>query len=267
MVKSVINIDRYAYANKLASVNPGEKFAFAVLTMLVCLLSSTNMSLVAVVLLMCSITVFAAGIPFGYFVRLLMLPITFVLVGVLTIAFSITKDPSGLMFSVNVLGYSIGTRAQDMFTATHLFFTSLGTASCLYFLSLTTPMIEIIGVLRKLKVPGIFLELMGLIYRFIFVLMETAGAIYTAQSSRLGYGSLRTSFKSMSELLSSLFIRALHRSQALSTALMARGYTGELKVLEKRYPVSILNWLFILSVELTLIAGNVYLGGTLGWQK
>ena len=74
----------------------------------------------------------------------------------------------------------------------------------LYFLALTTPMTEIITVLHKLKVPVIITELMVLIYRFIFVFMETATTIRRAQLSRSGYVSMKSSFRSLSRLSSAL---------------------------------------------------------------
>ena len=52
-------------------------------------------------------------------------------------------------------------------------------------------MTDILEVLRKMRLPALLIELMMLIYRFIFLLLETASAIMTAQESRLGKPGLQ----------------------------------------------------------------------------
>ena len=42
-----------------------------------------------------------------------------------------------------------------------------GTA-CLYMISLTTPVYEVVGTLRRWHLPEVMLELMILMYRFLF---------------------------------------------------------------------------------------------------
>ena len=69
---------------------------------------------------------------------------------------------------------------------------------------------------------------MTLIYRFIFVLLETAQAMRLAQEARLGH-STGDAARSVGMLVSNLYLRANARATALFTALSARGYTGDLR--------------------------------------
>ncbi|MDA8227542.1 MAG: cobalt ECF transporter T component CbiQ, partial [Desulfitobacterium hafniense] len=196
----MIHIDHYVHVNKLLKVHPAEKFALAIATMVVCLVSTSIIIPIIALAMMSGLSIFKAGIPTKFFVRLMLLPIAFLLIGELTIAFSISGQATGFLYHYAFGKYIIGVTAQDWQTAVSLFFKSLGTVSCLYFLALTTPMLEIISVLRRLRVPALFVELMSLVYRFIFVLLETAAAIHISQSSRLGYVSMKSSFRSTSHL-------------------------------------------------------------------
>lgn len=247
-------IDQYAYANRLRSAHPGEKFAFSVLTMAICLVSPSAVTSLAIVLLMAGAVVLRAGIPWRFYLKMMTIPFSFLLVGVATVAVSVSRHPDGVIYGFTVLGLTVGVTLRDLGIAAGLFCKSLGAVSCLYFLALTTPMVEIILVLKKLRVPSLFIELMGLIYRFIFVVMDTAAKIYTAQSSRWGYASLRTSYFSLGQLASTLFIKSYHRSQELFTALMSRCYNGELNVIEPRCPVSKGNIAIIVAIDLALAA-------------
>lgn len=257
----MLDIDQYAYSNNLRSIHPVEKAIFAFSTMILCLVANSIITSLAIILLMTGVVIFVAEIPKSFFIKLLLVPISFLLVSTFTIVISITKDPGGLLYYVDFFGWKLGIKFENIIIAINLFLKSLGTVSCLYFLALTTPMIEIISVLRKFKVPSIFIELMSLIYRFIFVLLETANLIRTSQLSRLGYSNLKNSFNSLSQLVSNLFIRAYYRAKGLLTTLLARGYDGEIKVLEPEYEFSKKNLVFIFLIELLLILITVYTGG------
>jgi cobalt/nickel transport system permease protein len=210
---------------------------------------------------MAGTVILRAGIPWRFYLKLLSLPLSFLLVGVLTVAVSVVRQPGGAVYGITVFNFAVGVTAGGLSAAANLLCKSLGAVSCLYFLSLTTPMVEIISVLKKLKVPGLFIELMGLIYRFIFVMMETAERIYTAQSSRWGYASVKTSYYSLGQLASTLFIKSYHRSQMLFTTLMSRCYNGELNVVGPQYQVSRGNIAAIALIDLALAVLALYTGG------
>lgn len=132
-----------------------------------------------------------------------------------------------------------------------MFLKVMGSLSCLYFISLTTPMIDVISVLAKLKVPSFLIELISLVYRFIFIILETSEMMFISQNSRLGYRDIKTSYKSLGALASTLFIRSFKRANDLYTALEARGYNGELKVIEEQ--VQKRNYIYIITIIINLI--------------
>ncbi len=234
----MIHIDHYAYLSKQKAIEPRQKMAFTLLTLLTCVLLNDPWVSVAVILVMSGYTVNRGGVPLAFFVRLLMLPVTFLMIGIITILINLYDDPAGLLMAVPFAGNWLGISPESMAAAVNLFFKALGATSCLYALSLTTPMVALLSALQKLGLPVLMTDLMGLIYRFIFVLLDTSAAIMTAQHSRLGYGTPGTAYKSFGTMLTMLLVRALKRSDDLYTALESRGYQGELTVLEEDYTKS-----------------------------
>ena len=95
---------------------------------------------------------------------------------------------------------------------------------------------DILEVLGKLHCPGLLIELMLLIYRFIFILLNTASAITTSQNCRLGNKDYRTSLMSFGLLGSVLMMRAISRSNKLYDAMEARCYDGRIQVLSENQP-------------------------------
>lgn len=64
---------------------------------------------------------------------------------------------------------------------------ALGAVGCLYFLSLSTPVPELLDALRRARVPEVVGDLAVLIYRYIFILFATFRSMRDAAASRLGY--------------------------------------------------------------------------------
>ena len=95
---------------------------------------------------------------------------------------------------------------------------------------------------------------MLLIYRYIFVLLEIASNLRTAQNSRLGNKDYRTSLKSFGALASALFIRAIKKSNALYDAMESRCYDGTIRVLNETYPPAGKEIIAIVLFELALYA-------------
>jgi cobalt/nickel transport system permease protein len=249
----LISIDKLAYTSKLKNVNPMEKFIFSMATIIMSITLNNIKVSIIVLLVMGFMTVSKGKLPFKDYIALMSLPLTFLIIGVITIAINVTSINKGLIFSFSVFNIKLGCTYESISIATRLFFKSLASVSCLYFLTLTTPIFEVLSVLRKLKVPKLFVELMGLIYRFIFVLLDTVNMIYISQNSRLGYSTFRISLNSLGGLISSLFLSSYKRSQDIYTAMESRCYDDEINLLENNYSRSYKNIFLIIVVELVLI--------------
>ncbi|NTW05764.1 MAG: cobalt ECF transporter T component CbiQ [Peptococcaceae bacterium] len=237
----MLQIDSYAYSSKLSRVHPGEKLAAALSGMLICLLATNPASAIAVIVIMIFLTTGRAGIPWSSYIKLAGFPLLFILFSAITTALSFTGNSEELILALHIKGVFIGFAKKDILMAAHLLVKSTGATLSLLFLALTTSITDIAMTMRKAGFPGLLLELMELVYRFIFVFMETGSKIFVSQSSRLGYRNLFVSCTSIGKLAGSLFINSYLHSQSLYTALLARGYNGEIKVLEIKYPFSVLN--------------------------
>lgn len=229
-------IDKYSYRSKLRYVNASEKFMYAVLTLAICIITRSVAVALTVFSVNAVLNVGKGGLPLFRYVKFLLIPGVFLLTGTAALVINLSSVPmDAFAFSVGD-GYITGSR-EGICRAGQICFTSMAAVSCLYFLALNTVMTDLLGVLRKLKIPSLLVELMLLIYRFIFVLSETASAIRISQHSRLGYRNFRTAVRSFGMLAASLFMLALKKSGALYDAMESRGYDGKLRVLSREYPL------------------------------
>lgn len=232
----MIAIDKLCYNSKLRYVNAGEKFAFSMLTLLLCILGRSFLTAAIALLVNGILTVKAGGISLHRYMKLMMVPFVFLMLSTFAIIVNISKVPLDA-YAVPVGAFFItGSRASLVF-GFRLIVTALASVSCLYFLSLNTTMTDILGVIKKMGCPELLIELMLLIYRFIFILSETASKIMTAQRARLGNKNFKTSVRSFGQMGAGLLIQAFRRSNALYDAMESRCYDGQIRVLSVQHPV------------------------------
>ncbi|SFG24243.1 cobalt/nickel transport system permease protein [Desulfotomaculum arcticum] len=254
-------MDYYAYNNKLSYVHPGEKFIFFAGTLTVCFALNTAITCLAITLLMSLAVVVLSGVPWRFYLKLMLIPGLFLIVGVITVAISIIPESGNFIWATRLGYYTIGVTNQSLDNAVDLLLRSLGAVSCLYFLSLTTPLTDIVLIMKRLRVPLLVVELITLIYRFIFILLDMAGKIYIAQSSRLGYKTAPTGFNSLSRLLLSMFIKSYRHSQAIYDSLASRCYNGDLHFFTEQRHWSWRNIGLIIVIDGALVVCSLNAGG------
>ena len=255
----MFNIDKYAYASKLKKIDPMGKFLFSIITLGVCLWANNLIISIAVLFIMGYSTIKIGGTPIKVFLKLMLIPMAFLIIGVLTITINYSDSRNIFLFSLHIMNGFIGVSRVGMYKAVELFFKVLGSVSCLYFLSLNTPMVDILAVLSRFKVPKLMIEMMGLVYRFIFILLDTADTMFVAQNSRLGYRDLKRGYKSLGYLASTLFIRSFKRANDLYTSLESRGYDGELNVLLEPYKKCTKIYIITIIINVVFIIAKVLL--------
>lgn len=253
----MITIDKLSYQSRLRYVNASEKFAFAVLTIIACV-GSRSIAVALISLAVTGIlTVYKGGIPFFRYRHYMMVPLAFLVLSTLAVIFHLSHTPMDL-FAIPLGRWYLTCSQDSLLYALQLILTALASVSCLYFLSFNTPMTDILSVLRKLHCPQIMIELMLLIYRFIFVLQEIAFAITTSQNSRLGNINYKTSLKSFGAMISALFLRAMKKSNALYDSMESRCYDGSILVLEENHPPKTREILYLVTFELFLFAFGIW---------
>lgn len=104
----------------------------------------------------------------------------------------------------------------------------LGAVSVVLLLGAVTPAYKIFHALRWLGVPASWVEIALLVYRYVFTLLDDAADIAAAQSTRLGYSSVKRSLASAGILAGTVITRSLAQAVRTYEAMTLRGYTGQL---------------------------------------
>lgn len=108
-------------------------------------------------------------------------------------------------------------------------------------LTVTTHFSDILAAFKQLKIPRLFIAIIGLMWRYLFVISEEVLRMIRARASRSttilysphAGGTLFWRAKVTGNMAGSLFLRSLERSDRVYAAMLSRGYTGELPSGEK----------------------------------
>jgi len=227
-------LEDFAQTNDLGGTSPGLKLFLGLASILLCVSSPGPAAPLLVAASMSAAILALARIPPRVYARLLLVPVSF---AVMSIAVVLFVTGSGAVL-LEVPGLPLVVTAGGVNLAVLLLARVAGGMCSLYFIALTTPMTEVFEILRRLRVPAVFIDLAMLTYRFIFILIEEAGQIYRSQVMRLGYGRFRESVNSFGMLAGALFLRTWESGEALVLAMDARCYDGKLGIPGDARPIS-----------------------------
>ncbi len=247
-------IDRYAYTNALSKSSPTTKLLFSLALLLLSVMSPSPVVPTIVFLTSTILLVGFAKIPCRFYLNLLWYPLIIVAVSCIIIAlFFGNQEP---LTEINLLGFRWTIFRDGITMGFNTFFRVAGAISTQFFLVLTTPITNILLILRKARIPKVLIETSLLIYRYIFVFIEVMETMHTAQELRLGYSGWLKKIKSTSLLLGNLFIRTLEQGERTFTAMNARGYDGNIRVLEDlpKPSKTALAAIILLAAALTVVA-------------
>jgi len=223
-------LDDYAISNALRETSARLKLFLGLWAILLSVSSTTPIAPLFLAITMSLITVMLAKIPGRIYSRLLLVPLSFALLSAGVVAFM--HGSGQTLFSLQLFGLNLAIREEGANLAVLLIARTFGGMCSLYFIALTTPMIEIFAVLKTLHIPQSVIELSMMIYRYIFVFLDQAAMIHSAQMMRLGDAGAKNSLNSFAMLCSVLFLRSWEQGERLIVAMDSRCYDGKLDLME-----------------------------------
>lgn len=221
-------IEQSAYSNRWRRVTPAAKAIFSLSGMVAAFAAGSPGTALLVALIMAAAAISGAGIPVVRYLRVAAPALFFLLASCISLLVS-------LEFGAAAPGLSLQPGEPELLRIAQVCCRSLACLAALLFLALTTPLSDIISLLRRCKLPDTLLDLMTLCYRTLFVLSEAVHETLTAQSARLGYATASLSLRSLGGLVGNLTVQVWQRSQALHLAALSRNSDGALRFLENRH--------------------------------
>lgn len=248
---NVLSVDVMAQGSRLKDVHPMLKFWTLLALIMLCIASQNIFTGVFLFVAMLILAVFVGGLSLHSYIQILVLPISFLLISGFALLFQVSSEPTGIM-NFQVFRFWLSVSAKSQAHTALIVSRALGAVSCLCLLSITTPMPDIIGVLRRVHCPELIIDLMYLIYRYIFILLSLYHEMHNATTSRLGFRDYRTSLRSTGNILSNLLARSYQFAGKNFDAMESRCYDTGIRFIERRASISLVQ--IVVSASLLLVS-------------
>ena len=223
-------IDVLAQHSNYAGYSPVGKLV-ATLVVIIATVIQTSMIWGIILLIgMSLLTIIGGGIPWKKYLRVLLIPMGFIIVSGLAIGIEYAKykvSGVGVPFGS---GYLCITKVSG-FRALLVSSKAFGSVSCLYAYSLSTPMSKVIYGMRQMKIPEVIISLMYLMYRYIFVLLDTYYGMRMAAESRNGFGNYKRSVATTGLIYRNLMRRSYEHASKNFDAMESRCFQGKVDFL------------------------------------
>ena len=215
-----LQVDYLARHSRFSVVDPCVKLFFCMGLVILCVLSQTPWPPIVLFLLLATMTC-AGGVDVRVYWSVLTVPALFLVAGTVAMLWTYSPVSSGIVYVPLAKAYLVLEYASQQI-ARLVAARALGSVSCLYFLSLTTTMSEIVEAMRRFHFPPVVLDLCILIYRYIFLLLVTFQNMNHAATSRLGFVGAGRSIRTAGILYGNLLARSFRRAQACFDAMESR---------------------------------------------
>jgi cobalt/nickel transport system permease protein len=253
-------LEDIAQTNGLREVNTYLKLVTGLGAILLCLLSTSYLAPLFIALLLTGTILILARVDAKTYAELFIVPLWFAIMSVAGII--LITGGQDVFWSWDILpSFTLSITRESINQGMLVFCRVIGGMSAMIFIALTTPMTDIFIVFRQCRLPEVVIDLMMIIYRTIFILLDQVIQIYHAQLMRLGYSTWRESIHSFASLSGAAFIASWDAGEDLIKAMDARCYDGKFALLGESRPVERIPCLtvvlfLLLSAAVVIVAGT-----------
>jgi cobalt/nickel transport system permease protein len=238
--RSVFTEERARSRGWLQAVDPRAKLGMFLAVILAASLSSSIVVEIALYLLVLGAAA-ASRVPFDFFVKRVWLGIP-LFAGIVVIP-AIFFVPGPRLFDLPLGPLHLAPSIPGLIGAV-LFIARVGVSvSLAVLLVLTTPWADLLKSLQAIRVPQLFVLILAMAYRYIFLFLHLANGMFEARKSRI---VARTSGGEQRRFISGTIGNLLNRSVKMSNdvyaAMAARGFTGSIRSFQA-YRMRSADWL------------------------
>jgi cobalt/nickel transport system permease protein len=256
----MLAIDEVANASPARSWPPLGKLMLALALLIASLASSSLVAPLIVLIIGMALLSYSTAFRFPRIITLAILDgLAVVAVGALIIA---VVTPGAPMYSLPLGPWAIVLTDAGVDRAVLVLLRSLAGISVMLFFATSTPIPHLAHAMRSLRLPREVSELVILVYRYTFLVLEQSERMFIAAQCRLGTRGLKNSLRTFSRIAVGMFTHSIDTAERAQTALYCRDFRGDFPSYREPAPLNAIWILVPVSSFLTLfLADRVLLSG------
>jgi cobalt/nickel transport system permease protein len=226
----------------------------SILALLISVSLSRSLLVIGLIYLLVFIFAWASAIPASVLVKRVWLALPFFTGMIILPALFITPGPALLHLPLGLVITRTGVT-----TVLFLLLRVSTSVSLTLLLILTTPWSIVLSALSVLRVPDVFILILGMTYRYIYLLLHIANDMFLSRKSRVvGHMNTADNQKMLAAVSGTLLSKSLSMSSEVYLAMQSRGFRGSVVTL-KPFHMQSKDW-FWAFVFVAIAVSAIYLG-------
>ncbi len=209
------------------SLDPRVKVV-SILALLIGVSLSRSLWVIAAIYLMALLFAWRSAIPVDFFIKRVWLALPFFTGLIILPALFITPGPALLHLPLGLVVTRTGAT-----TVLFLLLRVSTSVSLTLLLILTTPWNTVLSALSVLRVPDVFILILGMTYRYLYLLLHTTNDMFLSRQSRVvGRLSTAEERRLLAATAATLLSKSLNLSSEVYLAMQSRGFRGSVVTLK-----------------------------------
>jgi cobalt ECF transporter T component CbiQ len=224
----------------------------AVLALLIAVSFSRNLFVIAAIYILTLGLALFSSIPADFFIKRVWLALPFFTGMIILPALFITPGPTLVQLPWGLVITSTGA-----ISSLFLLLRVSSSVSLTLLLILTTPWNTVLSALTVLRVPDVFILILGMTYRYIYLLLHTANDMFLSRKSRVvGHMDTSEDRRMLAAISGALLSKSLNMSSEVYLAMQSRGFRGAIVTL-KPFKMQSRDWFWLTALLLLAVAAIV----------
>lgn len=213
--------DKYAYNNRIVNLSPVIKFFMYIALLVISFLGITSLQLL-LIFTMIPLTIYIAKVKIKLYFKWILVTFPFVFISLVTFVLTFSENQNALIYSIpfsnGFLGISTTSLNETITILLRVYSSLLST----YFFILTVPFQQLVQLLSQIKVPKFLLDIIILMYRFIFMFLHEFIVMRDTMDLKFGFKNTKSTYKSLGLLANNLFSKLMKANEHLNQMLELR---------------------------------------------
>ena len=221
-----IQMDALAYSSRMLHWPPLGKLLLVIVVLIANIMTDSVITALAVLVLGLVLMAYSTNmrIPFilGVFIAEAIL-ILIVACGIISINGD-TSQPC--IWQADFLWMDLYMTADSFNQAWLVMIRAIAGLTVMMAFATSTPIPHLAQALRQIRIPDEICEIVVLIYRYAFLLLERLDTMWSAASSRIGFSGFRRTMSTTASIAVGIFTSSMNMADKAQVSLECRGYRG-----------------------------------------
>lgn len=247
-----IRMDALAYSSRMLSWAPLGKLILVIAVLVVNVMTDSVITAFAVLALGLALMAYSTNMRIPFMLGVAIAEALLILIVACGII-SINGDHSQpCIWSEHFLWLDFYMTADSFNQAWLVLLRSVAGITMMMAFATSTPIPHLAQALRQIRIPDEICEIVVLIYRYAFLLLERMDTMWSAAGSRLGFSGIRRSISTVASIAVGIFTSSMNLADKAQVSLECRGYRGYFPIYNRPQRAGI-GWISVAVIAFALL--------------